>query len=136
VVARIICVDDKPENLLVRKLLLEQFGCDVTAVSDGPTGLRAFEEKSFDLALIDYHLTREMDGEQLARAVRAQYPKTPLIMLTGDPRIPDSARESVDVVLLKGATGPRDLLEIIQALIPGATLSSVLPDILLPPKAH
>jgi hypothetical protein len=41
----------------------------------------------------------------------------PLIMLSGDPNIPQSARDCVDAVFLKGAGNPRDLIELIQTLL-------------------
>jgi hypothetical protein len=44
------------------------------------------------------------------------------ILLTGDPMIPDSARHSVDTVLIKGASGPPDLLDAVEYLVPEATL--------------
>jgi hypothetical protein len=46
----------------------------------------------------------------------------PLIMLTGDPAIPETAKASVDAVLIKGASNPSDLLATIQKLLPNATV--------------
>lgn len=119
---RILCIDDKRDSLLVRKMLLEQFGCEVIAVNDCRSCLDALRHAVIDLVLVDYHLAEETDGEQLARSIRAASPNLPLIMLTGDPKIPDSARESVDAVLVKGASNPDDLLYMIEDLIPGASL--------------
>lgn len=119
---RILCVDDKRDSLLVRKLLLEQFGCEVIAVNDGRSCLDALHHAVIDLVLIDYHLAEETNGEQLARSIRASSPKLPLIMLTGDPKIPDSVREAVDAVLIKGASNPDDLFYRIEELVPGASL--------------
>ena len=134
---RILCVDDRSENLLIRKMMLELFGCEVIAVSDVTTALAVLAQDHIDLALIDYHLEEEVDGEQLARAIRESNPKIGLIMLTGDPKIPESARESVDVLLIKGASNPRDLLDAIQELLPEATLRTRRPKNArsAPPKA-
>jgi len=118
----ILCVDDRAENLLIRKLMLEQFGCKVVAVNDSQSCLHALDENRIDLALIDYHLAEKMNGEELARQVRKRRPDLPLVMLSGDPNIPDSARISVDAVLIKGAGSPRDLLDLIEDLLPGAKL--------------
>jgi len=60
--------------------------------------------------------------EDLARQIRKVKPELPLVMLSGDPKIPDSARDSVDAVLIKGAGRPRDLLDLIEKLVPDATL--------------
>jgi len=126
----ILCVDDRADNLLIRKLMLEQFGCTVVAVNDSRSCLRALQENSVDLVMIDYHLAERMNGEDLARQIRGLQPELPLIMLTGDPRIPDSARESVDAVLVKGAGSPRDLLDLIDDLVPNAALRTRPPQIL------
>jgi len=92
--------------------------------------LSALNEHRIDLVLIDYHLAKDTNGEELARRIRMEVPALPLIMLTGDPKIPDSARESVDAVLIKGASNPRDLLDLIEDLIPDTTLRARSPQIL------
>jgi CheY-like chemotaxis protein len=120
--ATILCVDDRADNLLIRKLMLEQFGCKVVAVNDSQSCLHALNENRIDLVLIDYHLAEEATGEDLARQIRKVKPELPLVMLSGDPKIPDSARDSVDAVLIKGAGSPRDLLDLIEKLVPDATL--------------
>ncbi len=121
---RILCVDDQVENLRVRAMLLEQFGCEVVEVRDHQSTLRQVTEDStgIDLIVIDYHLAHGETGEKIARDVRVMRPKLPLIMLTGDSKLPDSAAQRVDAVLIKGASNPRALLELIEELVPGAQL--------------
>ena len=123
--ATILCVDDRADSLLIRKLMLEQFGCKVVAVTDSRSCLNALSGNSVDLVLIDYHLAEETNGEDLARHIRSRQPDLPLILLTGDPKIPDSARDSVDAVLIKGAGSPRDLFILIEDLVPGAACGRV-----------
>ena len=119
---RILCLDDKPENLLVRKALLEQFGCEVVIAYESQACLHAATSEQFDLALIDYHLAEEVTGEDVARDLRSCAPGMILVMLTGDPNLPDSAIRSVDAVLTKGASGPKELLQLIEDLLPDRTL--------------
>jgi CheY-like chemotaxis protein len=118
----VLCVDDRADNLLIRKLMLEQFGCKVVAVNDSRSCVNALRENRVDLVLIDYHLAEKTNGEDLAREIRKDRPSLPLIMLTGDPKVPESVRESVDAVLIKGAGSPKDLLDLIQDLVPDACL--------------
>lgn len=113
----ILCVDDLPENLKVRTMLLEKFGCNTVTAFDRKSVFQALGEHTVNLVLIDYHLGEE-NGEDIAREVRKTKPGLPLVMLTGDPKLPDSASESVDAVLVKGASGPRDLFALIQKLLP------------------
>jgi CheY-like chemotaxis protein len=75
-------------------------------------------QEPFDLALLDYHLAEETTGEDVARDIRVLHPGMPLVMLTGDPKIPESARECVDKVLIKGTGSPADLLDAIEQLLP------------------
>jgi CheY-like chemotaxis protein len=119
---KILCVDDQVENLRVRAMLLEQFGCEVVEAQDHQSALREVSEDSIDLIVIDYHLARGQTGEEIARDVRVMRPELPLIMLTGDSKLPDSAAECVDAVLIKGSSNPRALLELIEKLVPGAQL--------------
>jgi CheY-like chemotaxis protein len=133
---RILCLDDHEHNLRIRKMLLEQFGCDVTPVTSAQECLRAATDSAFDLILLDYNLGTETTGEDVAKDLHACLPSVPLIMLTGDPDIPDSARASVDALLIKGESNPGDLLRTIQSLLPGYDLrerhesivSSIFPD--------
>jgi CheY-like chemotaxis protein len=115
---RILCLDDQPENLAVRKVLLEQFGCEVVTVTNSSSCLHRVVQETFDLVLLDYHLAEEVTGEDVARDIAALHPDMPMVMLTGDPKIPKSACECVDKVLIKGSSGPAELLDTIQTLLP------------------
>jgi len=133
---KILCVDDQVENLRVRAMLLEQFGCEVVQVQDHRAALREVTEHGIDLVVIDYHLAGGQTGEGIARDVRVMRPKLPLIMLTGDAKLPDSASECVDAVLIKGASNPTALMDLIEKLVPGAQLKPRRPSALdAPPKA-
>lgn len=120
--ARVLCVDDRADALLVRKMMLEQFGYEVATVNDSPSCLRLLGQRPVDVVLIDYHLAVGDSGEDLARTIRSSRPELPLIMLTGDPGVPNSAREAVDVLLIKGANSPGELLDAIEKLVPHAPL--------------
>lgn len=118
---RILCLDDQPETLRVRKFLLEQFGCEVTTVETAEDCLHLATEEKFDLALIDYHLTGETNGEDVARDLAVCVPGMALVMITGDPKLPESACQSVDAVLYKGSS-PAEMLDTIGRLLPSHKL--------------
>jgi len=118
----ILCIDDLASNLRVRTALLEQFGCNTIAVADHQSALRTVADEQVDLLVIDYHLANNETGEDIARDVRVMRPEVPLIMLTGDSRLPESAIQSVDAVLIKGTSNPTALLDLIQKLLPDAAL--------------
>lgn len=130
---RILCLDDQPQNLGIRKFLLEQFGCEVVTVTNSSACLHIVAEESFDLVLLDYHLGEPVTGEDVARDIATLHPEMPLVMLTGDPKIPESARDCVDEVLIKGSSGPAELLDAIQRLLPRSRIKprrhSILPSV-------
>lgn len=118
----ILCVDDQILNLQIRAMMLEQFGCRALTAPDHQSALRAISEEEVDLVVIDYHLANGETGEEVARDVRVMRPQLPLIMLTGDSRLPQSACDCVDEVIIKGASDPRALFDLIQKLLPDAEL--------------
>ncbi len=58
-----------------------------------------------------------------------------LVMLTGDSRLPQSAADIVDAVLIKGASDPRALFDVIQSLLPEAELHPRRPMLVKEPRA-
>jgi CheY-like chemotaxis protein/anti-sigma regulatory factor (Ser/Thr protein kinase) len=83
----ILCVDDEPN---IRQLLsdsLEHFNHRVTIASSGKQGVELFREASlkkqpFDVVITDLGMP-DMDGHQLALAIKAESAATPVIMMTG-----------------------------------------------------
>jgi CheY-like chemotaxis protein len=98
--------------------LLKQVGYDVLIASDPPTALAITDKVNVDLVVLDYSFPGHISGEELAQRLRATKPNLPLIMLSGYPDLPESAGQSVDVLILKGAGGPSDLLDAIARLLP------------------
>lgn len=84
---RILCIDDEEK---VRQLLLDclqQLGHRVSVEADGKGGVRAFlaavtEKQPFDVVVTDLGMPG-LDGQQVARAIKAESPATPVVMMTG-----------------------------------------------------
>lgn len=80
--ADILVVDDEP---MVRDLicsLLAYDGHRVTSGVDGTDGLAKFQSQAFDLVIVDRAMPG-MNGDELARNLKALRPHIPVIMLTG-----------------------------------------------------
>jgi CheY-like chemotaxis protein len=83
----VLCVDD---DETIRQLLedsLSHFKHRVTTANDGKHGLELFRTAGlrndpFKVVISDLGMP-EMDGHQLARAIKAESPFTSIIMLTG-----------------------------------------------------
>jgi CheY-like chemotaxis protein len=116
----ILCVDDQAGNLRIRAMMLELFGFIALTATDHRSALQAASQTTVDLVVIDYHLAQGETGEEIARDLRVMFPKIPLIMLTGDYKLPQRAVESVDAVLIKGMSDPRALVDLIQKLLSSA----------------
>ncbi|MFQ5463363.1 MAG: response regulator [Phycisphaerae bacterium] len=80
--ARLLIVDDESE---IREMLARHFrmlGYDVASAVDGKDALEKLSEKRFDVVVSDIMMP-EMNGVELLRAIRADYPMTHVIMITG-----------------------------------------------------
>jgi len=84
---RILCIDDEP---LVRELmqeLLESDGHTVQVADNGQTGIEEFRtaverSRPFDVVITDLGMPF-VDGRQVARTLKSEFPKLPVILLTG-----------------------------------------------------
>ncbi len=133
---RILCIDDQLAHVEVRAVLLRLFGCFVAIESDPADGLRRLESEEFDLVLLDYHLANGVMGDGVACQIREKWPNIRILMLTGDAKIGDSARNCADAVLIKGASDPGELWEMIHKLVPHKPLKPRRgPVRFIPPKA-
>jgi CheY-like chemotaxis protein len=113
--ARILCVDDEPVGLTVRKLLLERGGYKVETASNGASAIDIFKGQSFDLVLLDYYMPA-MNGAEVARVMRQIRPKARIVMLSAYVTLPEEALQHVDASITKGVH-PEALLDSIRQLI-------------------
>lgn len=86
--ARILLVEDNPDNRLLIKAYLKKEPYDITEAENGEVAFDAFRAESFDLVLMDVQMP-VMDGYAATRAIRAwereqQRPATPVIALTAN----------------------------------------------------
>jgi CheY-like chemotaxis protein len=114
--ATLLCIDDEPDALEVRRILLERAGYRVLASSSPAQGIRLFSTEAVDLIVLDYWMA-DMRGIALAEKLKAIKPKVPIVMLSGFRSIGDEAIGRVDRWLVKGEIGPDDLLAAIRELL-------------------
>ena len=77
---RILIVDDDKNICELLRLYLEKEGYETHMAHDGEKALQVFDEKRFDLVLLDVMMPR-VDGWEACRRIRAKG-NTPIIMLT------------------------------------------------------
>ncbi len=115
--AKILCIDDEELGLLVRKMMLESEGFNVSVAPDGKSGLQLFGETTFDLVLLDYSMPG-MNGGEVAEAIRQLRPETPIILLSAYVTLPEEHVKLADAYLTKGES-TEVLLGLVRKLIQG-----------------
>jgi len=83
----ILCIDDDPQIQQILKDSLTTFHHRVTIASTGQQGLDIFQaalrqNKPFETVITDLGMS-DVDGHHVARAIKADSPRTPVVMLTG-----------------------------------------------------
>ncbi|MDX2471009.1 MAG: diguanylate cyclase [SAR324 cluster bacterium] len=81
--ARLLVVDDHPENLIVLKAVFKKQGYQIETAEDGPSALKALDKFSYDLILLDIMMPG-MDGFEVCRRIKAESStkNTPVIFIT------------------------------------------------------
>lgn len=80
--ATVLCVDDEPNILSSLRRLFRGKGYRVLVAESGNAGLQVLETESVDIVISDMRMP-EMDGAHFLERVRARWPDTIRILLTG-----------------------------------------------------
>jgi CheY-like chemotaxis protein len=123
----ILCVDDEWNGLEGRKMLLEESGYKVLVASIGLEAVQLFSSHPVDLVLIDYHMPG-MNGDVVAEHMKAGQPDVPIVMLSADDGLPESALRWVDAFVSKSES-PANLLQIVEHLLDLRLLFAPLDDL-------
>ncbi|MFB3815729.1 MAG: PAS domain-containing protein [Terriglobales bacterium] len=103
---RVLLLDDRDENLLLRSTILRQKGYEVVtsnSVEDAQTKL-----DSIDIAVLDYHLGEGKFGTAVAESLRQKRPNVPIIILSAT--LEREFGGVADMHLLKGHSSVDDLV--------------------------
>jgi CheY-like chemotaxis protein len=115
----ILCVDDEPNSLILRKLVLEKAGYRVLTASSANQALEVLSSSSrIDLVLSD-QLMPGGTGTDLARQVKARFPRIPIILISGVNEIPPDA-DNADLFMSK-VEGPAAMCEKISSVLGNRT---------------
>ncbi len=101
--ARILVIDDDDSVRNVLVAMLKHLGHDVVFARDGASGVEQLDHGEFSMVLTDLGMPG-MSGWDVASAVKAKYPETPVVLITGWGReigAEEAARNRVDFVLPK-----------------------------------
>lgn len=81
--ALVLLVEDDPDQLELRRMLLERAGHDVRSAADPDGALKTALEESPDAVIMDLALPRVADGVALLRSLRALVPEASVFVLSG-----------------------------------------------------
>ena len=110
----ILCVDDEPIPLNLRKLVLEKQGYRVIVAGSGAEALETLGQQRVDLVLTDL-LMPGVSGTELARRAKERAPDLPVVLFSGVNEVPEDARYA-DLFLSK-MEGPAAMCEKIGQLL-------------------
>jgi len=108
----VLCVDDLPQVLELRKATLESHNYCVKTASSGYTAMKILEESPVAAILLEYK-TEGMDAEAVAYQIKQRFPKLPIILLSAYSEIPERILWLVDEYVLKSEL-PEGLVRIIE----------------------
>ena len=108
----VLCIDDLPRILELRKSTLESHGYRVKIASSGYTAMKILEERSVGAVLLEYK-QEGMDAEALACLIKQRFPSLPIILVSGYSEMPERVLWLVDEYVMKSEL-PERLVPIIE----------------------
>jgi len=112
----LLCIDDEPNVLAVRKMLLESVGYRVLLADTGPRGIDLLKREHVNTVIVDYKMP-EMTGSEVAEQIRKTHPGMPIIMLSAFVDLTPEQLKDVDAYVTKGES-PDVLLRTIENVQP------------------
>ena len=108
----VLCIDDHPQILELRKATLESLGYRVKIASSGYTAMKILEERSAVAVLLEYK-QEGMDAEAPACLIKQRFPNLPIILLSAYSEMPERILWLVDEYVMKSEL-PERLMPIIE----------------------
>jgi len=84
----LLCIDDRPQILELRKATLESQGYCLKLASSGYTAIKTLEETSVAAVLLEYK-QEGIDAEAAACHIKQRFPSLPIILLSAYCEMPE-----------------------------------------------
>lgn len=102
---KVLYAEDDPANRKLLAVKLNKAGFECDAVEDGRAALEMFEDREYDVVVLDQYMP-EMDGESVAASIRHSNPDIPLIAITSDDSLKQALLDAgFNAVLVKPLRG-------------------------------
>ncbi|MBR0796779.1 response regulator [Bradyrhizobium jicamae] len=130
---RVLVVDDDPMVCVAIEVCLQRQGFEVTVADGGEAGMRALENASFDVMLVDVFMPH-MRGFEAIRVFHERAPEIPVIAMSGyafanADRGPDFLRMTIELgaaACLRKPFTPQALIAAINECLAKSTSSARL----------
>ncbi|WP_111978637.1 hybrid sensor histidine kinase/response regulator [Algibacillus agarilyticus] len=111
---RLLLVDDEKSITKLLSTFLQHYQLNIQCADQGEIALNSLKNNNFDLVLSDINMPGEIDGIKLAQKIHQNWPKLPIILMSGfikDDRL--SAPELINIPLLNKPFKKKELLDLI-----------------------
>jgi CheY-like chemotaxis protein len=96
----VLCIDDLPQVLSLRKAVLESRGYAVKLAVSGYEAMKVLAEKPVAAVLLEYK-QEGIHAEAIAGHIKQRFPNLPIILLSAHAETPESLLWLVDEYVLK-----------------------------------
>jgi DNA-binding response OmpR family regulator len=118
--AKILCVDDDPDVIAVKRTILEHAGYEVTTCISAEDAIREIQRVDFDGVVTDWRLGSER-GRAIVEAAKAQS-AVPVVVVSGYVSEAFRAAEPMADIYLEKPADPRELVQILNTLLQARTV--------------
>jgi CheY-like chemotaxis protein len=108
----VLCIDDRPQVLELRKEALESYGYRVKVASSSYTAMKMLDETSFAAVLLEYK-EEGMDVEAAACHIKQRFRNLPIILFSAYSETPPRILWLVDEYVMKSEM-PEGLVQAIE----------------------
>jgi two-component system response regulator QseB len=96
----LLCIDDRPQLLEMRKTLLESHGYRVKMALSGRTALKMLQDASVAAILLEYK-SEGLDAEAVACHLKQRFPQIPIVLVSAYACTPERILWLVDEYLMR-----------------------------------
>jgi CheY-like chemotaxis protein len=110
----VLCIDDRPRLLELRKAALAPHGFCVETALSGYAAMRMLEQMSVDAVFVEYK-QEGMDAEAIAYQIKQRFPNLPIVLLSAYTDMPERVLWLVDEYVMKSEL-PEGLVRAIERI--------------------
>ncbi len=111
----LLCIDDRPESLQLRKSTFERLGCCVVVATTVPGAIAVLERTAVAAVLMEYK-SEGMDAEAVAFHIKRRFPTQPIILLSAYSDLPERVLWLVDEYVMRSEP-PERVVQVIERVV-------------------